>query len=497
VVGYPFLVLAFVAIGVVSFGLWVHHIFAAGLPHLGLSFFSAASTLIGIPSGIQIFSSLATLWSGNLNFKTPLLYIFGFIFTFVIGGITGIMVAAVPLDWQVHDTYFVVAHLHYVLIGGALFPLLAGFYYWFPKITGKLLGEGLGRWNFWLTLLGFHVAFFPMHISGLRGMPRRVYSYPAGVGWDGLNLLSTVGALLLAIGILLLIINVSRTLRSGEPAGDNPWQAGTLEWATTSPPQRYNFEPLPLVHSRQPLWDRSADGEVYHFETYLGRREALGTTMLDATPEMRVPLPGNTLIPFCTALAVVITTMSLIFSLTLFVIGSLLTFLLLAIWHWPDAKMRDMTWVKAGPEDALPVSTVARRLGKYCPYYYAVLLLILIEAVEFGALIISYYYLRAGTAVWPPPGIELPAVQLPTVNLLLLLASIIPNYLADKAIQRGDKRTMRIGYLIVFGLGVLFLILQVVYYNGLTPGRPMPICPSFGRWRAFTFFFSYRYYGKH
>ncbi|MCC6455638.1 MAG: cytochrome c oxidase subunit I [Caldilineaceae bacterium] len=467
VVGYPFLVLAFTAIGVVSFALWVHHMFVTGLPTLGLSFFSATSSMIAIPSGIQIFSSLATLWHGKLNFKTPLLYIFAFIFTFVMGGITGVMVASLPLDWQVHDTYFVVAHFHYVLIGGAVFPLLAGFYYWFPKISGKMLDERLGKWNFWLTFIGFHVTFFPMHISGLRGMPRRVYTYLAGVGWDELNLLSSIGAFILAIGLLLLMINVMRSLRAGEPAGDNPWQAGTLEWATTSPPQRYNFEPLPAVHSRQPLWDRPADREAHFFETYLGRRETLGTTMVDAKPEMRVPLPGNSLVPLFTAIAVFIILLSTLYSLTLFVTGCALLFLTLTIWHWPTAKERDMEWVKAGPEGALPVSTVARSLGLHPPYFHGAILLIVIEAVEFTVLLVAYYYLRAGSGVWPPPGIAVPDLRLPTIGLILLLASYVPNHLADKAIQKGDEKTMRRCYVITIIMGLLFLAIQLVYYINL------------------------------
>ena len=196
--GYPLLVISLVTIGVISFGLWVHHMFATGLPALGLSVFTVASMVVSIPSGIQIFSALATLWEGQLNMKTPLLYVLGFIFTFVIGGITGVMVASVPFDLQAHDSYFVVAHLHYVLIGGAVFPLFGAIYYWFPKMTGRMLSERLGKWNFWLTIIGFNVAFFPMHLSGLLGMPRRVYTYLPGLGWDAFNFISTVGSFVLA-----------------------------------------------------------------------------------------------------------------------------------------------------------------------------------------------------------------------------------------------------------------------------------------------------------
>jgi cytochrome c oxidase subunit I+III len=467
VVGYPFIVLALAAISLVSFGLWVHHMFATGLPTLGISFFSAASTMIAIPSAIQIFSAIATLWSGKLVFKTPLLYIFGFVFTFVIGGVTGIMVASLPLDWQVHDTYFVVAHLHYVLIGGAVFPLIAGLYYWFPKVTGRMLHEGLGKWNFWLTLIGFHTTFFPMHISGLWGMPRRVYTYLAGIGWDELNLLSTLGAFILAIGILLLLINIIRSLHHGEVAGDNPWQAGTLEWATTSPPQSYNFEPIPVLHSRYPLWEQPANREALHFESYLGRREALGTSALDATPQMRIPLPGNSLIPFFTAISVVVLILSLLFSLTLFVISSVALALLLTLWHWPSPKEWDMAWVKAGPEGALPVSTIVSKFHLHPPYYYAMLLLFAIEGAEALVLLVSYYYLRAGVESWPPPGTTPPDLLLPTIGLVALLVSAVTAYIADHAAKKGEQMKMRTGLLVTLLLGILYLVVILVYYINL------------------------------
>jgi cytochrome c oxidase subunit I+III len=463
VVGYPLLVLSLISIGMLSFGLWVHHMFATGLPILGLSMFTIASMIIAVPSGIQIFSALATLWHGKLNLKTPLLYILGFIVNFVLGGITGVMVASVPLDWQVHDTYFVVAHLHYVLIGGSVFPLLGALYYWFPKITGRMMNERLGKWNFWLTFIGFNVAFFPMHITGLLGMPRRVYTYLPGLGWDGLNFVSTIGALLLAFGVLLFVINVVRSLRTGEKASNNPWNAGTLEWATTSPPPPYNFDPLPAVHSRYPLWNAGENVEALEFDTYLERRETLATSFLDAEPQMRVPLPGNTIVPFLTSIAAVFTVVSTMFHIIPVIIGSVFIFIMLAVWHWPRPHERSLEWVKAGPEDALPVSTVVQGKGKHPPYFDGTLLLIVIEAVEFAALFASYFYLRSTTNDWPPGDTPMPELVAPTIAILILLVSMIPTHEADKAIKKDDQRKFLLYTFMTIVLDVIFIAIFIVH----------------------------------
>ncbi|MGH7263838.1 MAG: cytochrome c oxidase subunit I, partial [Candidatus Rokuibacteriota bacterium] len=232
---YTAVVFAMVAIGFVSFGLWVHHMFATGLPAVALAFFAVASMVIAVPSGVQIATWIATLWTGTLVWRAPLLFVLGFVAIFVLGGLTGVMVAALPFNWQVHDTYFVVAHFHYVLIGGVLFPVFAGLYYWLPKLTGRLLDERLGRWNFWLMFAGFNVTFFPLHLAGLLGMPRRVYTYPAGLGWDTPNLVATLGALALGAGVLLFLVNLGWSLRRGRPAGADPWSADTLEWSQASP----------------------------------------------------------------------------------------------------------------------------------------------------------------------------------------------------------------------------------------------------------------------
>ncbi|MBV8963954.1 MAG: cytochrome c oxidase subunit I, partial [Hyphomicrobiales bacterium] len=231
IVGYLPLVLALFATGILAFGLWVHHMFVVGLPRVGESFFTASSMAIAVPNGIQIFCWLATLWDGRPQFRTPLLFVVAFIITFVIGGLTGVMVASVPLDTQVHDTYFVVAHFHYVLIGGAVFPLLGAVYYWYPKIVGRMMNERLGRWVVALLFIGFNLTFFPMHILGLIGMPRRVYTYGPEMHWGGLNLFVSLSAVILAVGFLLFFYDAIRSAFSGEIAPENPWGAATLEWA--------------------------------------------------------------------------------------------------------------------------------------------------------------------------------------------------------------------------------------------------------------------------
>jgi cytochrome c oxidase subunit I len=258
VAGYTLVVLAIVATGIISFGLWVHHVFAAGLPALGMSFFTAASLSIGIASGIQVFAWIATIWSGRPIWTTAFLFALGFIVTFVIGGVTGIMVAAVPFDWQAHDSYFVVAHFHYVLVGGVVFPIFAALYYWMPAMAARKLDERLGQWNFWLMFVGFNVAFFPMHLTGLLGMPRRVYTYEPGLGWDLLNLVSSLGTYVLGLGVLLFVVNVvwSLFLRRGEEATDRPWGSGLLDEAQPLPAPDEGWRTIPIVHTRYPLWQQ-------------------------------------------------------------------------------------------------------------------------------------------------------------------------------------------------------------------------------------------------
>jgi cytochrome c oxidase subunit 1/cytochrome c oxidase subunit I+III len=325
--------------GFVGFGVWVHHMFAVGMPQLSMGFFSAASMAISIPSGVQVFAWIATLWTGRPVLRTSLLFAVGFIVLFVMGGITGVMAAAVPFDWQIHDTYFVVAHLHYVLVGANMFPVFAAFYYWLPKITGRMMNERLGRWNFWLMFIGFNLAFFPMHISGLLGMPRRVYTFPGGIGWDLSNLVSTAGAAVLAAGVLVGLINFFYSRRYGAAAGRNPWGADSLEWDSTSPPPVYGFTRIPTVATRHPLWDQhDEEADPDGIRVLDHGRETLATTTLEATDQAIARMPGPTLSPLLLALALTLMFGALLIkALWLAFAGLVLSGVAAAIWMWPQS----------------------------------------------------------------------------------------------------------------------------------------------------------------
>ena len=308
-VGYTPVALSTVATMVLGFGVWVHHMFATGMPNLALSFFSGASIAIAIPSAVAVFAWLATIWNGRPVITTAFLFFASMIALFVIGGVSGFMTGSLPVDWQLTDTYFVVAHLHYVLIGINVFPVVGGLYFWFPKFTGRMLDERLGRWNFWTMFIGFNVAFLPMHLTGLWGMPRRVYTYPEGMGWDWLNMITSAGSFLFGLGILLLLVNIFVSLRRGRIAGPNPWDAPTLEWSVSSPPPPYNFDVIPHVASRHPLWeDRLEESEARTslIEGYLldHGRETIGTTPMDADIDLILKMPEDSYAPFMLSVAI-------------------------------------------------------------------------------------------------------------------------------------------------------------------------------------------------
>jgi cytochrome c oxidase subunit 1/cytochrome c oxidase subunit I+III len=301
-VAFPLVALAEILVAFIGFGVWAHHMFAVGLATVTTVYFAAASLIIVIPSGIQLFAWITTIVTGTPRFKTPLLFVIGFIVFFIMGGLTGIMFAAIPFDQQVTDTYFVVAHFHFVIFGAAVFPIPAGLHYWFPKVTGRMYDERAGKLSFWLTFAGTAVTFFPMHIVGLLGMPRRQYTYAPGLGWSFLNLLESLGSYLLSVGLLLIVANLAVSLFRGARAGNDPWEGDTLEWSTSSPPPAYNYAVIPRVTSPYAMWDRAdreADARsLERGEMTLERgHETPASTVLDADWDEILAMPANSWLP--------------------------------------------------------------------------------------------------------------------------------------------------------------------------------------------------------
>jgi cytochrome c oxidase subunit I len=253
--GYPAMVAATMLIGLISVGVWAHHMFSIGMTAVSNTFFVASTLLVGVPTGIKIFNWLGTLYGGQIRFELPMVFSLAFLFQFLVAGLTGVMLGAAPFNWQLTDSYFVVAHFHYTLVGGFLFMMFAAIYYWYPKASGRMMSKNLGLWHFWLFLIGFHLTFDPQHIAGILGMPRRIYTYDPGRGWEIYNMISSLGAFFQAAGVSCFVLNLLRSLRNGAIAGSDPWDAWTLEWSTSSPPPEYNFQTLPEVRSRRPLWD--------------------------------------------------------------------------------------------------------------------------------------------------------------------------------------------------------------------------------------------------
>ncbi|MGE3958371.1 MAG: cytochrome c oxidase subunit I [Vicinamibacterales bacterium] len=340
IVGYPFVALATVLTGLVGFGVWVHHMFATGMTQMAMSFFSAASMTISIFSAVQVFAWVATLWLGQPVMTTALWFALGFLSVFVIGGLNGIITAVIPVDWQLTDTYFVVAHLHYVLVGANVFPVFAALYYWFPKITGRLLDEGLGTLSFWIMLAGFNLTFFPMHLAGLVGMPRRIYTYPAGVGWTGLNATETVGTYVLAVGILISIWNIVSALRGGAHAGRNPWNADSLEWDADSPPSVYGTERIPTTATRHPLWDDHDEHDDPDDDRTLDYgRVTPSVSPLDGIPQAMATMADDTMTPLLLTLALCVVFSSLLFGwVWLLAVGVVACLAVVAAWLWPEPE---------------------------------------------------------------------------------------------------------------------------------------------------------------
>ena len=347
-VGYAAVALSTMATMLVGFEVWVHHMFATGLPPLVLSFFAAASMIITIPSAVSVFAWIATIWHGRPVFKTPFLFFAGFVLLFVVGGVSGVMTAAVSLDWQLNETYFIVGHRHYVLLGINVFPVVGGIYYWFPKFYGRMMNETLGKWSFWVMFIGFNLGFFPMHIAGLLGMPRRIYTYSTDMGWDTVNLVTSVGSFVFAIGILIFLVNFFFSLRWGSKAGPNPWNAATLEWSTPSPPPAYNFAVIPIVRSRHPLWEqqlnqgpeRSSLDEGY---LLMDGRQTMGTTPLDGLPDVILNMPEDSYAPFFLGLFGALMFVAMLLH-AWWNVGWLVAACAIALigWMWPTARRADI-----------------------------------------------------------------------------------------------------------------------------------------------------------
>ena len=467
-VGYTFVALATVSTGILGFGVWVHHMFATGLPPVGMSFFSGVSMIITIPSAVGVFAWLATIWYGRPWFTTSFMFMAGFIVLFVIGGVSGVMTAAVPFDLQLTDTYFIVAHIHYVLVGINVFPVIGGIYYWFPKMTGRMLDERLGKWNFWVMFIGINVAFLPMHLLGLLGMPRRIYTYDAGLGWGTTNLIVTIGAYLFAVGVLLFVINVLVSLRRGVKAGNNPWDAGTLEWSVSSPPPPYNFVTIPIVGSRHPLWEDRLPAEGSGSSIINGGpvleqgRETFGTSILDSDPTSVMRMPADSSWPFALAVALTVVCYGFLLpSNPLTVIGVVAVIVCMIGWlaPMPGAISERIDTIFG----ALPVDGQ----GRHAAAWWGMVCVIATEGSFFAYLLASYFYLASMSSnAWPTGG--LPALKLGIINTAILLFSSLVLETGRRKGERGESGALRISIAITALLGIAFLLLQVLEYSHKT-----------------------------
>jgi cytochrome c oxidase subunit I+III len=476
-VGYRLVVLALLATGFLSFGLWVHHMYTTGIPQLSLSFFSAASMAVAVPSGIQVFAWIATIASGRLRLTVPALFILGFLFIFTMGGLTGVMVAMVPFDWQAHDTYFVVAHFHYVLIGGAVFPIFAAFYYWVPMASRKPLSERLGRWFFGLTFIGFNIAFFPMHIAGLRGMPRRVYTYPAEFGWDWLNMISTAGAFMIAAGVLVFVVDLVRNFRfSFDHSIGNIWNAGTLEWLPTG---TYQTRSIPIVTSREPLWDQPNLAENVEAGRYFlpgaptGSRETIVTSPIEARPRYILRLPNASWRPMLSAVFTAAFFLLLTVKFVVLAIACGVAAIVMMIWWmWSTDPGPSHPPVDVGGGIRLPVYVT----GPASHSWWAMIVLELVIGTTFASLIFSYYFLwTVSPDVWPAnTGAPIPASGWPLISAALLVASSALVAYGSRALRSSARRgswPVRIALLLAIPLliGSLAVELHGQWQVGLRP----------------------------
>lgn len=442
--GYRAVVAALGGVGVLSFALWIHHMFTAGLGTLSMQLASAASFAVAVPTAVQVFAWLATLRRGRLGLNTPSLFVVGFLFTFVLGGLTGVMVAVLPFDLQAHDSYFVVAHLHYVLIGGMVFPLFAALYFWAPLYNGHGLSERLGRWVFSLMFFGFHLAFFPMHVSGLLGMPRRVYTYAGELGWNTLNLLSSLGAFAIAAGVLVFLVDAVRTLRKPAKAHGNPWRAGTLEWLEA---RDFGLRSIPQVTAREPLWadpelaQQVSSGAHWLPGTVFGGRETLVTHWRDARPLYLLRLPGDGWRPFLAAAGTAGFFLLMTAGLTLPAWACALMAIGLVLgWLWDSDSPPPLPWAPVAHGVDLPAGA-ARRTGSHS--WWATVVLIAVDASVFACFAYAHLHVSMAADICPPPGAALPALPGPLAAAFLLGACGILLWAASRALRAPQPRQQR------------------------------------------------------
>jgi cytochrome c oxidase subunit I+III len=475
IVGYSWIVLAAVGTGFLSFGLWVHHMFTTGLPGISLAFFSAASEAVAIPTGVQFFCFIATLLVGRVTSSVPILFVIGGLATFVLGGLTGVMVAMAPFDLQAHDTFFVVAHLHTVLIGGMLFPILAAFYYFFPFVTGKKLSERLGRVAFWLTFIGFNVTFVPMHLTGMLGMPRRVFTYPEGLGFDGLNLVSTIGAFILASGVVVFVWDVIRPKGHQRYSERNPWDAGTLEWLAEMPSPPWGVRCIPEIDSRYPLWDqpnfiRDVDeGNFYLPDAEEGRRETLVTTAVDAQAVQCLRVAGNSFIPL---LAALFTGGVFIFSTYkvwwLALVSGVLALITILTWLWTGTShIPEKPQKNVGLGLTLPLYTS----GPSSVGWWAMTITMLADLTAFISLVFGYFFYWTARPNFVPDPVTGPGVFWPAVALALLLASWLGTLLARRWNQLESHALFywAQGSSVLFAVAGTAALIAAPWTSGLTP----------------------------
>nr|CAD6619169.1 cytochrome c oxidase subunit I [Rhizobium sp. Khangiran2] len=433
--GYRIIIAALVSMAFLSFGLWVHHMYTVGIPHVALSFFSAASAMVAVPTAIQIFAWLSTISHGHPRFSVPMLHIFGFFFVFVIGGLTGVMLAMVPFDWQAHDTHFVVAHLHYVLVGGFVFPMLAAAYYWLPHISGRQPVQHLSKAAFWMVFIGFNVTFFMMHLTGLRGMPRRVFEYPPESGWETLNFISSMGSFVMTMGFALIALDFILLFRFGRRYHRNPWKAGTLEWAMPTPPPSYNFASLPSVERRADLLDPDrlgpalAAGEGYLGMPRDGRMEILAVDIASGRPDHVVRLPRQTFLPLATAVATGSFFLALLFKVYWMApLALALVTGLFLLWTGDTAEKEDLEDLDIGHGLALPPHMQA----PYPPAWWAMLLALIADATAFISLLFGALFLWISAPNWPPA--EISGVD-PLPALVVATALVISAWTGHRAVQ--------------------------------------------------------------